>query len=493
MLPTEDSLWVGAELSRRFGPRYWTLTTSATDANRGAIRIARMITGRPKVLVFSGCYHGGVEEAHVEIRDGHVGMRNMIHPNGVDHDAVSRVVEFNDVAALEAALAQGDVACVLTEPLMTNFGMIPVDAGFHARCATHPAHRHRADHRRDAHHLLRARRLHPANRLEPDIFVAGKAIAGGIPAGVFGVSQEIAERLWKIVPYVNPRVRQSAHLGIGGTLAGNALTVATMRAVLEEVLTPANYDRMIANATRLADAIRGLIGANHLPWHVTQIGARAEIMFMPRQPRSGADVIAGRQPDLETLLHAFYMNEGILVTPFHTMFLMCPATSDLMSTGIPRSSSASSICCVERGDLIDGEPSFRPHGKGRPGDRRRPRHRRCHRHAPCRGRRDRRDRQPHAGCRRSTAGTGDRRIDRPLRAIRQARPREPARHGRYCRRAVGRLDILVHNAGGCPWSSSRNSTRPSSKKRWRSTSRPASGWRRPRFRIARQAFRPHSS
>ncbi|TGT11115.1 aminotransferase class III-fold pyridoxal phosphate-dependent enzyme, partial [Mesorhizobium sp. M8A.F.Ca.ET.213.01.1.1] len=122
MLPTEDSLWVGAELTRRFGLPYWTLTTSATDANRGAIRIARMITGRDKVLVFSGCYHGGVEEAHVEIRDGRVGMRNMIHPNGVDHSAVSRVVEFNDIAALEEALSAGDVACVLTEPLMTNFG-----------------------------------------------------------------------------------------------------------------------------------------------------------------------------------------------------------------------------------------------------------------------------------------------------------------------------------------------------------------------------------
>jgi glutamate-1-semialdehyde 2,1-aminomutase len=328
MLPTEDSLWVGAELSRRFGEKYWTLTTSATDANRAAIRIARMITGRRKVLVFSGCYHGGVEEAHVEIRDGRVGLRNMIHPNGIDHDAVSRVVEFNDVAALEAALANGDVACVLTEPLMTNFGMIPVDPDFH---------RALRDLTRRTGTVLIIDETHTlscgpggytmANGLDPDIFVAGKAIAGGIPAGVFGLSREIAERLWAIVPHVNPRERQSAHLGFGGTLAGNALTVATMRAVLEQVLTPENYQHMIATATRLASEARGLIEANHLPWHVTQIGARAEIMFMPRPPRSGADVIASRQPDLETLLHAFYMNEGILVTPFHTMFLMCPATS----------------------------------------------------------------------------------------------------------------------------------------------------------------------
>ncbi|KJC42349.1 aminotransferase [Bradyrhizobium sp. LTSP885] len=328
MLPTEDSLWVGAELSRRFGPKYWTLTTSATDANRAAIRIARMITGRRKVLVFSGCYHGGVEEAHVEIRDGRVGLRNMIHPNGIDHDAVSRVVEFNDVAALEAALAHGDVACVLAEPLMTNFGMIPVATGFHQALR---------DLTRRAGTILIIDETHTLscgpggysgdNGLESDIFVAGKAIAGGIPAGIFGLSQEIAERLWTLVPHVNPRERQSAHLGFGGTLAGNALTVTTMRAVLEKVLTPANYERMIATATRLASDISRLIEANRLPWHVTQIGARAEIMFMREPPRSGADVIAGRQPDLETLLHAFYMNEGILVTPFHTMLLMCPATS----------------------------------------------------------------------------------------------------------------------------------------------------------------------
>ena len=328
MLPTEDSIWVGAELSRRFGPRYWTLTTSATDANRGAIRIARMITGRTKVLVFSGCYHGGIDEAHIEIRDGRIGMRNSVHPNGVDHAAVSRIVEFNDVAGLEAALSHGDVACVLAEPLMTNFGMIPVAPGFHdaLRDLT----------RRtgtvliiDETHTLSCgpggyTKLHG---LEPDILVAGKAIAGGIPAGLFGLSAEMAERMWTLVPFANPRQRQSAHLGIGGTLAGNALTVATMRAVLESVLTQDNYARMIAHATRLAGQVRGIIAAHRLPWHVTQIGARAEIMFMPEPPRNGADVIAHRNGDLETLLHAFYMNEGVLVTPFHTMLLMCPATT----------------------------------------------------------------------------------------------------------------------------------------------------------------------
>ncbi len=328
MLPTEDSLWVGAELSRRFGFRHWTLTTSATGANRAAIRIARMVTGKNKVLVFSGCYHGGVDEAHVEIRNGRIGLRNMIHPNAVDYDAVTRIVEFNDITAVEAALGAGDVACVLAEPVMTNFGMIPVADGFHEGL--------RELTRRmgvvliiDETHTLSCgpggyTGLHG---LEPDILVAGKAIAGGIPAGVFGLDPITAERLRAIVPLVNPRQRQSAHLGFGGTLAGGALAVAAMRAVLEEVLTASAYVGMIGHAERLAARAREVISRKDLPWHVTQIGARVEIMFMARPPGNGADVIAGRKPDLETLMHAFYMNEGILITPFHGMLLTCPATS----------------------------------------------------------------------------------------------------------------------------------------------------------------------
>jgi glutamate-1-semialdehyde 2,1-aminomutase len=329
MLPTEDSLWVGEELARRFGLPYWTLTTSATDANRAAIRIARMITGRTKVLVFSGCYHGGVEEAHVQLVDGKMRLRNMIHPNGVDHTRVSRVVEFNDVAALQAALAHGDVACVLTEPVMTNFGMIPPAPGFHEalRSAT-----------RNAGALLIIDETHTIScgvggytrehGLEPDMMTLGKAIAGGVPCGALGVSAEVAEQLWAEVPMLNPKVRQSAHLGMGGTLAGNALTVAAMRAVLSEVLTPSAYAGMIARAAKLAAGARRTIARHGLSWHVAVVGARCEIMFGPEPPRNGAESTARRRGGLETWLHAFYLNEGVLVTPFHTMFLMCPATAD---------------------------------------------------------------------------------------------------------------------------------------------------------------------
>jgi glutamate-1-semialdehyde 2,1-aminomutase len=328
MLPTGDSLWVGAELSRRFGPRYWTMTTSATDANRAAVRIARMITGRNRVLVFSGCYHGGIDEAHVEIRDGRIGLRNMIHPNAVDYDAVTKVVEFNEIEALEAALVPGDVACVLTEPVMTNFGMIrPLD-GFHDSLRELTRRTGTVLIIDETHTLSCGPGGYTAmHGVDPDILVVGKAIAGGIPAGIFGLDQATAERLWAIVPLVNPRQRQSAHLGFGGTLAGSALAVAAMRAVLEEVLTAPAFADMIAHAERLAARARDVIAQSDLSWHVTQIGARIEIMFMPEPPRNGADVIAGRRPDLETLMHAFYMNEGVLITPFHSMLLTCPVTS----------------------------------------------------------------------------------------------------------------------------------------------------------------------
>jgi glutamate-1-semialdehyde 2,1-aminomutase len=329
MLPTEDAEWVGEELRRRFGLPYWGFTTSASDANRAAIRIARMVTGREKVLVFSGCYHGSVEEAHVALQDGQVVMRNGIHPNAVDHARVSKVIEFNDLAALEAALADRDVACVLAEPLMTNYGMILPAPGFHAALR---------ELTRRSGTLLVIDETHTLSngpggctalqQLEPDLFVVGKAIGGGIPVGLYGVSEDVAQRLWALVPKVNPvEVRQSSHLGFGGTLAGSALQVAAVRAVLEQVLTPAAFERMIGRATDLAQRARALIGAQGLPWYVEQSGARVEFLFAPRPPRNAADVARDRDGTLESLLHVYFMNRGVLITPFHCMLLMCPATT----------------------------------------------------------------------------------------------------------------------------------------------------------------------
>ncbi len=329
MLPTEDAQWVGEELARRFGLPYWGFTTSASDANRAAIRMARMVTGREKVLVFNGCYHGSVEEAHVAIgQHGEVEMRNGIHPNAVDHARVSRVIEFNDVQALEAALAPLDVACVLAEPFMTNYGMIAPQPGF-LDALREITRRTGTLLVLDETHTFSSGPGGYTGRhgLKPDFFVVGKAVGGGVPVGLYGLSEEVAQRMWQVVPKVNPTaVRQSAHLGFGGTLAGSALQVAAVRAVLSRVLTDEAFGRMIALAQGLASRARAVIAAHELPWYVAQVGARMETMYAPEAPRHAGDVKRGRDATLESLLHVYFMNRGVLITPFHSMLLMCPAT-----------------------------------------------------------------------------------------------------------------------------------------------------------------------
>jgi glutamate-1-semialdehyde 2,1-aminomutase len=329
MLPTADANWVAEELARRFRLPYWGFTTSATDANRAVIRLSRMLTGRDRVLVFNGCYHGSVEEAHVTLSQGAVGLRNGIHANAFDHARLSRVIEFNDVPALESALADGDVACVLAEPCMTNFGMIEPEPGFLQSL--------RALTRRmgtllvmDETHTISAGPggYTARENLEPDFIVIGKAIGGGIPVGLFGASETVAQRLWKQVPKVNPvKVRQSSHLGFGGTLAGSALQVAAVRVVLSQVLTEINFGPMIENAKCLARALRSEIAAHGFPWHVVQSGARVEVMWSATRPRNASDVVNARDSNLDALLHVYGLNRGVIVTPFHNMFLMCPATS----------------------------------------------------------------------------------------------------------------------------------------------------------------------
>jgi glutamate-1-semialdehyde 2,1-aminomutase len=329
MLPTEDAQWVGEELTRRFGLPYWGFTTSATDANRAAIRIARMVTGRDVVLVFNGCYHGSVEEAHVGLAAGRMVMRSGVHANAVDHERVSRVVEFNDPQALEAALAARDVALVLAEPCMTNYGMIEAQPGFLAqlrelteRTGTLLLY--------DETHTWSAGPGGYTGRdgLRPDLFSIGKAVGGGVPVGLYGVSQAVAERLWASAPResARPGVRQSSHMGFGGTLAGSALQVAAVRAVLAEVLTAESFARMIGLAGELATRARASVALHRLPWYIAQSGARVEPLPTAHAPRDASQLARARDPALETLLHLYLLNRGILVTPFHSMLLMCPDT-----------------------------------------------------------------------------------------------------------------------------------------------------------------------
>jgi glutamate-1-semialdehyde 2,1-aminomutase len=324
MLPTEDSLWVGEELSRRFGLARWQFTLTATDANRFAIRIAREITGRPRILVFNFCYHGTVDETFIQLRqDGTAGPREGSVGPPVDPTLTTKVVEFNDIAALEAALAPGDVACVLTEPALTNIGIVLPEPGFH-EALREATRRTGTLLMLDETHTLSAGPggYTAAHGLAPDVLTVGKPIAAGIPAGAFGVTDEVAERMF---------ARSGADYqdvgGIGGTLAGNALSVAAMRATLEHVITDEAYDHMIPLGERFAAGVQDVIYERGLPWHVTRLGCRAEYLFRPSPPRTGGEAAANKDPELDALMHLYALNRGILMTPFHNMALMSPETT----------------------------------------------------------------------------------------------------------------------------------------------------------------------
>ncbi len=324
MLPTADAAIVGAELARRFGLPAWQFTLSATDANRFALRLARALTGRPKVLVFDYCYHGSVDETFAVLDDsGHVvGRRGLIGPP-VAPSETTRVVEFNDLAGLEVALAPGDVAVVLAEPAMTNIGIVLPEPGFHDALR---------ELTRRTGTLLLIDETHTlcagpggytaAHGLDPDIVVVGKAIGGGVPVGAYGVSSDLAERIDGLI-----EVEDSDVGGIGGTLAGNALSLAAARATLAEVLTEAAFEAMIPLAERWQGGVEEVIERRGVPWHVTRLGCRAEYHFLPRAPRTGAEAAAASDYPLERYLHLAALNRGILMTPFHNMALMSPATT----------------------------------------------------------------------------------------------------------------------------------------------------------------------
>jgi glutamate-1-semialdehyde 2,1-aminomutase len=323
MLPTEDALWVGEELSRRFGHPYWQFTLTATDANRFSIRIAREITSRRKILVFNYCYHGTVDESFITVRDGVAGPRRGNIGPPVNPAETTRVVEFNDLDALETALVDLDVACILAEPVMTNVGIVHPAPGFWQRAAE-IARQYQTLLIFDETHTICAgpggyTREH---NLEPDIFVIGKPIAGGLPAGTYGCSAEVSARITRRI-----QLEDCDTGGIGGTLAGNALSLAAMRATLEHVLTPAAFDHMIPLAERWTEGVANAIAAAGLPWHVTRLGCRAEYLFHPHPPRNGGEAAAAADFELERFMHFYALNRGILLTPFHNMALMSPATT----------------------------------------------------------------------------------------------------------------------------------------------------------------------
>jgi glutamate-1-semialdehyde 2,1-aminomutase len=323
MLPTEDSAWVGEELARRFGLPFWQFALTATDANRFALRLAREVTGRAKVLVFDWCYHGSVDEALAAAEAGIVGPRAGNVGPPVHPALTTKVVQFNDLDGLEQALRTEDVACVLAEPALTNIGIVLPEDGFHdglreltRRTGTLIAI--------DETHTLSAGPggCTQAWGLEPDIVTVGKAIGGGMPAAAYGVSEDLAERI---------AARTEADYedvgGIGGTLAGNALSLAAVRATLEHVLTDDAFSQTIPLAERFAADVSETIEGASLPWHVTRIGCRAEYRFRPEPPHNGAEAAAAIDSELDRYMHVHALNRGVLLTPFHNMALMSPATT----------------------------------------------------------------------------------------------------------------------------------------------------------------------
>ncbi len=322
MLPSEDALWVSAELSRRFGVSAWQFALTATDANRFSIRLARHLTGRSKVLVFNRCYHGTVDETFATLVDGVVRPRSGNLGPPVNPAETTRVVEFNDVEGLERELAQGDVAVVLTEPALTNIGIVHPEPGFHD-AMRELTRQHGALLAIDETHTICCGPggFTGEHGLEPDIVTIGKPIAGGIPAAAYGFSEEVAARLAGTIELEDVDVG-----GVGGTLAANALSLAAMRATLGEVLTEEAFGRMIPLAERWTAGVEAGIAEAGLPWHVTRLGCRAEYLFGPDRPRNGAEAHAAGDFALERYMHLFALNRGILLTPFHNMALMSPAT-----------------------------------------------------------------------------------------------------------------------------------------------------------------------
>ena len=324
MLPTEDAEIAAGMLAERFGVPMWQFTLTATDANRAMIRYSRAVTGKKKVLVMDYCYHGSVDETFATLDDnGAVVERRGNIGAPVPPSETTVVVPFNDVPALEAAFATGEIACVLVEPAMTNIGIVLPEPGWHD-ALRELATRHGAVLIIDETHTLCAGPGGMTQRdgLRPDAVVVGKTIAGGIPAGAYGMTQELGDK-----------VRSSLHLedidvgGVGGTLAGNALSLVGIRATLGEVLTPESYPAMIDQATRWTQGVSQALEEWNVPWQVTQLGTRAEYSFLPHAPHDGGEAAHADDFELQQYLHLHALNRGILMTPFHNMALMSPATS----------------------------------------------------------------------------------------------------------------------------------------------------------------------
>ena len=325
MLPTEDAAWVGSELARRFGVPYWQFSLTATDANRWMIRMCRHVTGRDRIGVFSWCYHGSVDESFVRLDEqGLAQAREGLVGPAVDPTETTRVAEFNEIDSVRSILEHGDVACLLMEPALTNIGIVLPEPGFLAE-VRNLCDQHGTLLIIDETHTLSAGPggCTAAWGLRPDAVTLGKSIGGGVPIGAYGVTAELAER---IAGQEDADYEDTG--GVGGTLAGNALSLAAARATLGEVLTDEAFRRMVALRERFATGAQAAIAEHGVPWSIVSLGARCEFRYAAEPPHTGAESAAAGDPALDEYLHLYLMNRDVLITPFHNMALMCPATTE---------------------------------------------------------------------------------------------------------------------------------------------------------------------
>ncbi len=323
MLPSDDAEAVGKLLADRFGHPFWQMTTTASEANRAVIRWARGITGRQKILIFNGCYHGAVDDVFVDLRAGIPETRQSLV--GQVHDVTEHTVavEFNDLAALEVALATGEIACVLAEPVMTNCGMVLPDAGVLDAIRAMTRHMGTLLIWDETHTISSGPKGHSGGHgPSGDMFVIGKAIGGGVPCAAYGFSAEVADRMKVLRAGMVP-----GHSGIGTTLSANALALAAMRAMLDQVMTQDAYVTMLATADRLVAGLNAVITRHNAPWHVAHVGARVEFTCSPHPPRNGTEARAAMDHELEVTVHLALVNRGVLIAPFHNMMLTSPDTS----------------------------------------------------------------------------------------------------------------------------------------------------------------------
>jgi glutamate-1-semialdehyde 2,1-aminomutase len=307
MLPSEDSVWVAQELARRYGIGKWQFTLSATHANTEAIRIARVVTGRDKVLFFDGKYHGHFDEVLVELHDGRLVPEEAGLPRDVT--AKTAIVPFNDPAALERALASREIAIVITEPALTNnVGLLMPDEGFHAALRSLT----RVTATLLAYDETHTQVVGPGGLtsmwgLSPDLVTIGKSIAGGVPLGAYGMTESVAEVLERPSGRDDPKPL----VATGGTLFGNPLSMAAARATMAEVLTPAAYAHTHELGAALADGIASAIGAAGLPWTTHRWWPRSGVTFAPGLPRNAVEAYAHLDVPLRRLQRVYLANRGV--------------------------------------------------------------------------------------------------------------------------------------------------------------------------------------